>query len=630
MKRYLLYICLLFLATVSRAADVDNGYRIKDWVYEAQVHENNTWTVKETMTVDFLEERHGIYRYIPRKFVIHRPTDGDEVAYTYMTSIGEIGLNDYEFYAEGNDDEQENLVIRIGSEDVLLTGEHTYVIQYELRYPDDRYPDSDELLHTVLGPDCNTTIGHFRFRISFDKELPGDVAFQAVSGSWGGERNELGVELEVDGNSVSGELGNIAPFNGITLTAILPEGYWKDAWHVSPTKAHVFVTLFFVFLLITLWYLVRNHRKQPLVVIEYSAPDGISSAEVGVIIDDTTDLSDLTSLIVWWASKGYLKIREVKDGEEDDIELIRLKSLPHDAPIYQKRFWRVFFPGSKDNVLLSELGDRHKQIEASREALDVYFNGERALVQASGTALLTGFAMLVAGILALGNSSSVDSWYGPDLMFSTLLWAGPVFFTIIVRMTLSDYDMMHGPRFRHVQYAIILVLAMLSLFLFNRNYSEHDYLLPGGVLNLVVAGGWTVALLSGRFLRDTEYRREKMSLLLGFREFIEKAEMPMLKAQVDENPSYFYDVLPYAMVFGLTQKWKEQFANIDMPAPDWYECSGSNPNLSSLMVADRLSNQMSSTINKAVEVSSHDPNHTSSGSGSFVGGGGGGGGVGSW
>lgn len=638
MRRYLLYICMLLLSIAARAANVDDGYRIKNWIYEAQVHPDNTWTVTETMTVDFLEERHGIYRYIPRKFVKHHTTNGGDATYTYMSAISDVRVDGYNFKTEGSDDRQENLVIRIGDENTLLTGEHTYVIQYELRYPDDRYPSGDEFLHTVLGADCTTTIGRFWFRISFDEDLPEGFTVNPLSGSWGSEGNGLGVKVNIVRNAIFGELDDIAPFNGITLQANLPEGYWKEAWHVTPARAYIFLIIFLILLLFTLGYQLLNRRKRPLMVIEYSAPEGISSAEVGVIIDDSADLSDLTSLIVWFASKGYLKIRETqdgkKDGKQDDIELIRLKELPADAPDYQQKFWKVFFHGEKEQVALSDLGDRHEEIAAAMLALARHFTRKRSLTKTYWTAFLPGLLMLVAGVLTLSSSSSIENWHDSDLAFALLLWAGPIFLTILIRMALSSYDMIKGRVWKYSQHGIILLLMALSLLIFNVFfYDEHDYLLPVRLLNFIIAAGWIVALLSGRFMRDTDYRKEKMSLLLGFREFIKKAEMPMLKAQIDENPSYFYDILPYAMVFGLTKKWKEQFVNIDMPAPGWYECAENSPNISSLMVADRLSHQVTSAIHKAIEISSHDPGHTSTGSGGgghFVGGGGGGGGVGSW
>lgn len=629
MKRYLIVILVALTAFTTKAENVDSGYHIEDWTYEAQVHENNTWTVTETMTVEFHEPRHGIYRHIPRLFVRHHDGLGESKKYTYRCEIEGARVDIFEYHLDDADNDQESLIIRIGSEDELLTGRHTYIIHYLLVYPDDRYPSSDELIHTVLGADCNTNIGRFRFNIKFDKDLPAGLTLQTLSGEWGGDRNSLNIVPVLTSNSISGEASQIAPFCGITLQANLPEGFWKGTKSVSPIRAYLFAALFILFMAMCLVYELLHRRKRPLMVIEYNAPDDICSAEVGVIIDDSADISDLNSLIVWWASKGHLKLRETfTDEGKVDIRLTVLKPLPKDAPEYQQLFWNVFF-GKGNAVSLSELGDKHEEISKAQLALAKYFKGKRQVTSTNWKMVFVAICMFLCGFLLFAYGSSVANWHNKDMRFA---WgfAGLAFVAMCIRMLFSKWDMIKSRKKITLQYATILFFAIASLAVFNTKcYNAPDYLLSQSLLNIIIGSSWLVALLSSRLAKDTAYRMEKMSLLLGFREFIQKAELPMLKAQVDENPEYFYDVLPFAMVFGLTSKWQKHFKDIDIPAPSWYESSGGNHRFSSHLLADHISHSVDHTIKQAVVASSHDPNSSSSG-GSFIGGGGGGGGVGSW
>ena len=70
--------------------------------------------------------------------------------------------------------------------------------------------------------------------------------------------------------------------------------------------------------------------------------------------------------------------------------------------------------------------------------------------------------------------------------------------------------------------------------------------------------------------RNQKYARE-LGQIFGLRNFIEKAELPKLNLLVEEDPSYFYNILPYAYVMGLTDKWIKQFENIAVPPADWYD-----------------------------------------------------------
>jgi len=633
--RKILFILFLIIPFSLFAGEVDNGYKINSWTYEATIHKNNVWDVKEVMNVTFLEDRHGIYRYIPRHFTIINNVNGESAEYNYESVIENVNVEGFEFNLSDNDDNQENLIIRIGSENETLTGDCTYVITYQIQVPDDRYSASDFIYTSVLGPDCNTTINNFDFTLNFDKNLPSETldALRVFSGEWGSTDNDLELDVYVSENSIYGSAINIDPFNGITLRAEIQDGYWEDAHSETSTTMYIFFGLSVLFFLIVIYFFLKNSRKKPLTVIEYSAPDGISSAEVGVIIDNSADLSDLTSLIVWFASKGYLKIREIEGKKhligknEIDIELTKLKNLPKDAPKYQKKFWNIFFE-KEDTVLLSALGDRHKDIQEAQQALQNEFNGKRSLQSTNYKCLFSILGFFFCGMLFFNGASSVCTLDSDMIIYCTVFWAAPALIATILRMILSSYDMITTTFKKFLQYAAIIFCCLVNIFVLVCFYNEYDSFASLDLLMSVTIGGWIIALFGARICHDSKYRLEKMSLLLGFREFIEKSELPMLKAQVDENPSYFFDVLPYAMVFDLTDKWVKKFKEIDIQNPDWYEGSSA---LTSYMLADHISHAVSNQISKSINVSSHDttPSSSSSGGG-FSGGGVGGGGCGSW
>lgn len=645
-NRIVMSVLLAMCSLAMLAADVDKGYVIEDWKYEAVVREDNTWDVMETMQVRFLEPRHGIYRYIPRRYVRHRYVGGGDAKYTYRTAVEDVWVNDS---CRVSDDggSQDNLMIRIGRADTTLTGLRTYVIRYRLAYPDDRYAASDELMHTVLGADCNTQIGGFAFSIRFEKPLPEDFAstLHVYSGPWGTDGNRLGAEVRLTGGNVlSGRIDDVPPFNAITIQGTMPEGYWTGARAVSPWPFRALVAVAAVLWCAVMCYLLLHRRRRPTVVTEYSAPEGICSAEVGVIMDDNADMEDLTSLVVWFASKGYLKIRELDGGKgllgrkDPALELVRLRDLPDGAPEYQRLFWKALFDGG-DSVNLSQFRDRKGNVMKALSALAKHFRGERSLTSVHVPSLLTALAFLVAGMVAMGRSSCVSA--GDDGMWlrATLLWGLPVFVALVLRMVLSRYDMAAGRRSRILRLAALTLCGVADVLALRLLHNAPDSFLTADALTALTAGGWVVALLAGRMVRDTQYRLGKMSLLLGFREFIDKSELPMLKAQVDENPTYFYDILPYAMVFGLTKKWQRQFRDIETPVPDWYECHSSVAGtLTTYALTDRLVHGVSHTVEKAVtKAIEHDidgahgsSSASSSFGGGFSGGGGGGGGVGSW
>ena len=60
------------------------------------------------------------------------------------------------------------------------------------------------------------------------------------------------------------------------------------------------------------------------------------------------------------------------------------------------------------------------------------------------------------------------------------------------------------------------------------------------------------------------------SELKGLKRFIMFANTDDINKLVNENPDYFYEILPYAYSFNLTDVWTSKFKNLAIPEPEWY------------------------------------------------------------
>ena len=121
---------------------------------------------------------------------------------------------------------------------------------------------------------------------------------------------------------------------------------------------------------------------------------------------------------------------------------------------------------------------------------------------------------------------------------------------------------------------------------------------------------------------------------MGFKDFIQKAEVDQLEKLSAENPSYFYDVIPYAMVFGLAKTWAKKFTNIQIPQPDWY-VANDYTFWNTMYFYSMMNHGIQTPVDNAVRSynAAQAAQQAGSGSGSFggfSGGGAGGGGGGAW
>jgi uncharacterized membrane protein YgcG len=132
---------------------------------------------------------------------------------------------------------------------------------------------------------------------------------------------------------------------------------------------------------------------------------------------------------------------------------------------------------------------------------------------------------------------------------------------------------------------------------------------------------------ASKIIRFTRIGWETQYYLKGFKRFLSMTEKDRYEFHnnIKNTGETFMEYLPYAIAFRVEKKWAQQFKDITIEQPDWYQ--GNQPG--SLAIASSLNN-----FSRAVTSSVTPPKRSGSGSGSSgggsSGGGSGGGGGGSW
>ena len=105
-----------------------------------------------------------------------------------------------------------------------------------------------------------------------------------------------------------------------------------------------------------------------------------------------------------------------------------------------------------------------------------------------------------------------------------------------------------GEKFIQLLFALIFCGAICGTFIYSLSLYGN---VLGGIFSLASAA--MLGLMSNLCRRRTNLGRWYQEKLMGFKEFIKVAELDRIKLLVYENPNYFYNVLPFAMVLGVRQ-----------------------------------------------------------------------------
>ncbi|MBK7885679.1 MAG: DUF2207 domain-containing protein [Chitinophagaceae bacterium] len=139
--------------------------------------------------------------------------------------------------------------------------------------------------------------------------------------------------------------------------------------------------------------------------------------------------------------------------------------------------------------------------------------------------------------------------------------------------------------------------------------------------------------------KENKKGNEVYRKLAGFKEFIKLVEKDKLEELLKQDENYFDKVLPYAIVFGVADKWKDKLEGLHIRPPEWYKGDHTTFTASSfLRNIDRSMNEMSRSFYSSPPSSRSSSSSGSSGgswsssgrSSGSSGGGFGGGGGGSW
>lgn len=618
MKKIILPILFLAVLLLPASLPADEAFTIERYRVDMDVHENNVYDITEVLDVNFSQERHGIIRTIPLKF--------DDM----YVEMRDLRVEGYEFDLSRDGD---YATIRIGSASKVITGDVTYELSYTYDVGADNLPDMDEFNHNIIGPEWDTVIKAVEFQIELPKDFD-PSRLNCTSGPYG-STDSSNVEWTVNGTTITGRTKQpLRNYEALTVALPLPEGYWVGAVHHKKPYALLFTVLGYplyglVILLSFLLWFIKGRDSKLFPSVEFEPPENLNPAEVGYIIDGQVSNKDITSLIIYWAQKGLLAIeqKQKKNGKTEDLILVRTGQPGSDARSYEQHiFQELFLKAADDRVSLKDLRNNfYKTVNWGIKNVTRFFTKDperRIYAKGTGGATLLTLVLAVLPIFLLleeGLTDMMGNGPVPIIAFFVSLFMVIIFY--LTSWTLSTG--MSGPKSRLIVSLLMgVLLAVVGgvvsvLFL---KLSLYKY-------TAAVISSFIAAFFASIMSRRTPYGDKILEKVLGFREFIKEAEKDKLEMMFASNPSYFYDILPYAIVLGLSDRWSRHFEGLAVEPPSWYR--GHRYDRFNTRTFERDLNRNFQSLNSAMS-SSPSGSSGSSSSGGFSGGGSGGGGGSSW
>ena len=573
MKRWIL---LLFAVAACLAASVcpvsasdtaSAGYSITEYDMDVAVHENNVYTVTETIGVLFQDgpvAQHGIYRNIPVVTTLKRTIGDRQVNKTHYALITDLEISDmelgdvaYESRRAGND-----LEIKIGDPDVAVSGEHTYVIKYKYDVGADNITEFDDVYFNLLGK-WDAVINHFQFTVRMPKPFDRNNVTLYT-----GDAQNADIEYHVIGNTVTGSSRTALHDEDVTIRILLDEGYFVGARQLSNTYVYAAVVVVCLLTVCSalLWlFFGRDDKVFPKAI--YYPPPGITPADAGYILKGSVSDADMSALVLYWADKGYLDVQQMEDGT---MRFSKRREADAGMQGYEQRIFNKMFEDRDDvSPMVLQLSTAQTVQAAKKELTDGFtknpfrriFTRKSRVVQAL-SCLFSGCCIGVfAGVAAYTRTYSVTNF----VLFGLLTMA--VYFGLAM-ITCSVVNRL--PRHGNANYVIAsfsvnMVIAVFAGFIM---IGMSNLILP---VLVGVVGAMLCNIFAAYGLKRTEQGNRWLEELLGFKEYIRTLEPPRLGQMLEKDGDYFFNILPYAYVLGVSEEWIALFDETVVQKPQWYD-----------------------------------------------------------
>ena len=330
-----------------------------------------------------------------------------------------------------------------------------------------------------------------------------------------------------------------------------------------------------------LWYFLRKDRIITPIAGAYP-PEGLTPADAAYIMNGEVRSVDCLSFILYWAGKGYLLVSGISEKggfmERKGLLLRKLREIGEEARLCEKElFDGMFLRGSDGQVTTFALaeGKFDDDLNKARKQIVNSYGGD------SNPRIFKGIIMGGSiRALLVGSPTFVGMWY---MIFA---WFFRVNNAWVSALTALFFSFVFLNVLRMFRFALLLTeefidvpglkLVLMLITMFAILFVSHGASFVMGrtfsfqlVLEMIDISAPLGLMYSCR--HRTKLGLEYMARLLGLKNFIETAGSGLIYVMANENPKYFYDVLPYAMVLGVADKWAQKFERVALRPPEWYE-----------------------------------------------------------
>ena len=527
---------------------------IKNYDIVMDVKENGIIHVKQKLNVIFYNKSRGIDITIPRLY--DKTSKNGPKKYHFSIKNFKADGFAYEII-----DKEDRMVIKTGSDNYFALGIWDYRYEYDIVMRDVK--SNQNFNFNLVSDKWEIPIEQVGFTINMPKKFVEKPKF-LLSYNLDNE-----IKYTIENNTIKGTCeGDFSYLDSLVIEIPLGTDYFDYPIYIDEQPNSV-VYAALMLAIIAVLFLIFGKELRVTKSVQFKPPHGMSSAQVGYIVDGVINKKDIVSLFVYWSAKGYMKINEIADGSFEFVKKTDISE--KEIGIERVLFNSLFSEG--DSVSSNKMPEEFlldiKNITGEYEA---YFKSIKAPVfetKSRFVQMLTFLAVtLFLSINMTMNTLLVSKTLLSGLIAFSVTFLLTVFLGVIIMSILRNRETKEK---EHNGWMIVLSIIYLivygSIYVSMAKLFEFEATSQLIIIGLCVISFAFVAFMDRRTIQGNRWLGE----IWGLKDFIEKTRKKKIELFVEKSPEYFYEVLPYAYVLNVSDKWISKFEEIPVIQPVWYK-----------------------------------------------------------
>ena len=539
-KLYFLLCLLLFPLSVSA-----QQYSITNYYIDVTVNENNIYDITEYYNLLFIEDSE-FSRTIQLRPKVHL-SNGKFI--TYVTEVSNVASSETTFVKKTSKIYNVTFPKSTNNTNKAISLEYQYNMGNDL----------DDTYDVVFVNIADGTIETITDTSTFSVTLPCVIEKENIKFYQNGEQlDDSKVDYVILGNHIEGTINyKINQGDTIAIQILLPENTFQNIVRTDSNTSYFLIIVPIIMLVCGLLAL-KKYKKQKIQRVEnpFEIEKVFDSVEMAYLYKGEVNAADLLSLLFKLANDGYISLKNF--GSKDKVTFKVKKEREYD----------------KDNAAQKILFDGLFQ---NKEEVDIhgiegvfypyYIDAKRTLQNDRNKSKVFYMSKKIKILLRIGIYIGL-----------TLLQIKPLYnlfdsyvFGIIASVISSAILVVtYQPKSNLIKY---ILLALSGIIIAIEGYALLDFKLDFCIYCIAMILLEMTLIIESLIPLRTIYGNQIYYEIDAFRLELASMSDETFDEKMRENPNYFFDMIPYTIVFDLTSWWFERFQNKVNTIPSWYQSS---------------------------------------------------------